>query len=109
MKSKIIPYILTCVLIAAHFMRASNGFMVIVSTLFPLMLFIKKPWVPMISQIFAYLGAGLWLGTTLDIAKERLMMGDDWIRMAAILGVVALFSAWSGILLNHDKVTEHYK
>lgn len=109
MKSKIIPFIITCVLIAAHFLRDGNSLMVIISLLFPLLLLIKKNWVLIVSQLFAYLGAGLWLGTTLQVASERITYDQDWIRMALILGAVAIFSGWSGLLLNHKKVMRNYQ
>ncbi len=108
MKSKIIPYILTCILVAAHFLRDGNLLMVVVSILFPLILLIKKRWVLIPAQLFAYLGGGLWLGTTMQIANERIAFNEDWTRMAIILGTVTAFSIISGMLLNHDKVTKHY-
>ena len=108
MKSKTIPFIITCVLIAAHFLRDGNILMVLVSLIFPLLLLVKKKWVLILSQLFAYMGGGLWLGTTMQIANERIAFNEDWTRMAIILGTVTAFSIFSGFSLNHQKVTENY-
>ncbi len=108
MKRRIIPFILTCILIGAHFMRDGNRLLTLLSIIFPLLLLIKQRWVLIVSQIFAYIGAWLWVGTAIEIAEMRMLFNEDWTRMAIILGTVAAFSVWSGVLLNSKKVKENY-
>jgi hypothetical protein len=59
-------------------------------------------------QVLAYVGAGLWLITTVDILQQRLKLGLPWLRLAAILGAVTLFTAVAGLLLNSAKVKNRY-
>ena len=40
-----------------------------------------------------------WLRTLIDIAQLRMHIGEPWMRMAVILGAVALFTAASGVVL----------
>ncbi|MBI4825024.1 MAG: hypothetical protein HY807_01190 [Nitrospirae bacterium] len=59
-------------------------------------------------QFFALAGAGVWINTIIEIADERMHFNEPWIRMALILGAVALFTLFSGLLLNAKKVKDNY-
>lgn len=104
----IIPLILSSLMLSAHFYRHYNYPMMVISILVPLLLLIKKRWVLAVIQLFALGGAGVWINTIVVIADERMRSGGPWIRMAVILGTVALFTASSGFLLNLKKVKDNY-
>jgi hypothetical protein len=106
---RIIPLILATLIISAHFFRHYSYPLMIISLLVPFLLLIKKRWVLIVIQLFALAGAGVWVNTIFVIAKMRMHYGEDWKRMAVILGTVALFTACSGLLLNLKKVKEKYK
>ncbi len=108
MKLRLLPFILTSILVGAHFLRGGYLMLSLVSIAIPLILLIKKPWILILAQLYAFFGAGIWLSTLIEIAKARMLMGEDWMRMAIILGVVSGFSVWSGVLLNSAKVKEKY-
>ncbi|MEW6714777.1 MAG: hypothetical protein AB1306_06780 [Nitrospirota bacterium] len=46
----------------------------------PCLLFIKKRW-SLIAIQFAILGRGVWISTIVDIANERILMGETWGKM----------------------------
>ncbi|MDO8283214.1 MAG: hypothetical protein Q7U10_11440 [Thermodesulfovibrionia bacterium] len=103
-----IPLLLSSIIISAHFYRHYNYPMMIVSILVPLLLLIKKRGILILIQLFALAGAGVWINTIVVIANERMRSGEPWIRMAVILGAVAAFTLFSGLLLNLKKVKENY-
>lgn len=105
---RIIPLILATFMVSAHFFRHYNYPLMIISLLVPFLLLIKKRWVLIVIQFFALAGAGVWINTIVVLAKTRMHYGESWKRMAIILGIVALFTAGSGLLLNLKKVKEKY-
>jgi hypothetical protein len=51
---------------------------------------VRKPWAGMTLRIALVLGGLEWLRTLVRLVSERRGQGEDWMRMAVILGVVAL-------------------
>jgi uncharacterized membrane protein HdeD (DUF308 family) len=71
--------------------------------------FIKRPWAARTVQVFLFLGGLEWIRTTVVIASERSEAGEPWVRMAVILGAVAVFTAVSALPFNRDsKLRERY-
>ncbi len=105
---RIIPLIIASLLLAAHFLRDGNLGLVAVCLLLPLLLVVKKRWSLIILQLFTYVGAAIWVSTAIGIAQRRILQGVPWSRMAIILGVVALFTVFAGLVLNSTVVKEKY-
>ncbi len=105
---RVIPLMLASLILSAHFYRHWNYLLMILSLLVPCLLFVKRRWSLIAVQFFAILGGGVWISTIVEIAKERILMGEPWGKMAVILGAVALFTAVSGLILNAKKVKEKY-
>ena len=95
-------------LLAAHYSRADNPIFMILSLLIPFLFLIRKKWALLGLQILTYAGALIWIQSTVVYVKQRIMTGDDWIRLAAILLSVAAFTLISGILLNSKKIKDKY-
>ena len=95
---RLIPVLLSFLVLAAHFYRGGNDVLVAVSLLLPLLLFIRKPWVPGVIQVALLLGALEWLHTLWFIAQMRMEFDMPWMRMAFILGGVALFTALAALV-----------
>lgn len=76
--------------------------------LVPFLLLVKKKWALKSLVILTILGALEWLRTTWQLINSRMESGDDWKRMAVILFSVALFTMFSGMLLNSKKVRDKY-
>lgn len=95
---RVVFIVLVFVLLAAHFSRAGNGLVAAVVLLLPLLLVVRKPWAGWCLRAVLVLGGIEWLRTLFRLVRERQAMGDDWGRLAAILGAVSLvtfLAAWS--------------
>ncbi len=106
---RLLPVILSFLLIAAHFYRA--GYPVVaglcIGMLF--MLFIRKTWVPRLFQWLLILGALEWLHALYGLAAMRIAWDQPWTRLALILGGVALFTALSGLVFRSVKLRKYYR
>lgn len=91
MKSlRVVLIVLACLLLAAHFSRAGNNILAVLSLLLPLLLLVGKPWARVTLRIALVLGGLEWVRTLVRLVSERRGQGEDWMRMAVILGIVAL-------------------
>ncbi len=106
---KLIPVILSFLLLIAHFSRANIYFLMILSAGIPFLLFIKRFWVPRLMQILLILGGIEWIRTIISLINERNALGESWTRMAIILLVVALFTMISTLVFQRPSVKEIYK
>jgi hypothetical protein len=59
-------------------------------------------------QFSAYAGAAVWVYTALQIVRERMMFGRPWGLAVIILGTVALFTIFAGLLLNSRTIKVRY-
>ncbi|MBP7127037.1 hypothetical protein KBD49_11805 [Myxococcota bacterium] len=92
-----IPAILSGMLLAAHFLRSGDLPLVVLSVLFPALLWVRRPWALRAVQGALVTAAGIWTWTAIETARMRIAEGRPWLRMACILGAVALLalaSAW---------------
>jgi hypothetical protein len=108
MALRLTPVLLSFVLLAAHFSRHAVPFVPYLCLAIPLLLLVRKTWVPRLLQVLLAVGALEWLRTAFVLAGRRVDAGEPWIRMAVILGVVALLTAGSVALLQSDRVRQRY-
>jgi hypothetical protein len=105
---KLIPVILSFLLLAAHFYRAGipvlSGFCV--GVLF--LLFLRKRWIPRLFQGLLILAALEWLRSLYYFAAMRIAWDQPWTRLAIILGAVALFTALSGLVFKNARLRTFY-
>lgn len=106
---RLLPVILSFLLLGAHFLRAGLVPLTALCVALPLLLLLRKTWVPLLFQLLLLLAAIEWLRTIYAVAQVRIAMGDSWMRMAIILGVVALFTALSGLVFRNRKLADRYK
>ncbi len=100
--------VLSSVLLAAHFSRAQNNWLALLSLLFPLILFIRKRWILRIYQTFLIAGGIIWIERVFHYAQLRESQGRSWGRLAVILSFVALFTLLSALILERKKIKGHY-
>ena len=105
---RLLPVIISFLLLAAHFMHAGQTYLIILMLLLPLALIPRKPWVPMIFQLVLLVGAIEWLRTLVVIAQTRMGFGEPWIRMVVILGAVVLFTALSSLVFRNTALRKRY-
>lgn len=103
-----IPVILSTVVLGAHFYRSGNVVLVGLLLFLPFILFIRRPWVPGFYVGVLLLGAAEWVRTLIEIAGARQTEGAPWLRMAIILGVVALATASSSLVFALRPLRERY-
>ncbi|WP_036825816.1 hypothetical protein, partial [Photobacterium sanctipauli] len=102
------PVILSCWLLAAHFLRFGGMIPFIVLVLLPLALFVRRKAIPKLMSALLILMAGKWLVVTYEMITVRLMMGDDWIRMLCIMGAVVIFTLVSVCCFQNERVSAYY-
>jgi hypothetical protein len=54
---RLLPVILSCLLLAAHFSRNEIMLLTLVSLALPFLLLVRRPWVPRLFQVLLVLGA----------------------------------------------------
>ncbi len=105
---RLIPVVLSCVLLAAHFLRAGSLVAVALCLTVPALLFVKRRWVPRVMQAVLVFSAVEWLLTAYEIAGVRTAMGVPWTKAAVILGVVAAWSLGSALLFETRALRKRY-
>jgi len=104
----VIPLVISCLFLGAHFLRSGSFIFSLLCLLMPFLLLIKKRWILYLIQIFIYIGGGIWLNTAIFLMRKRLTMGLPWHKPVIILGAIAVFTVLSGLLLNLKGVKEKY-
>ncbi len=106
---RVLPVIISFLLLAAHFSRADMLVFSIIALLIPFLLFIKKIWVVRTIQLFLLVGAFEWLRTMFVYIGIRKSIGDDWTVLAIILSVVAIVTFSSGLVFQSKSLKKVYK
>ena len=105
---RLIPVVLSFLLLAAHFYRSGLLPLTLACALLPLLLFLRGAWVPKLFQLLLFLGALEWLRTLYVFAAMRMAFEQPWGRLALILGGVALFTALSGLVFLTRNLRSRY-
>lgn len=108
MVARILLYVVTALLIGAHFVRLGNMIGVALSVVTPLLFLVRQRWNLLLLQGLAFVAAAIWLWTAWQIAAMRVSFGQPWLRAVLILVVVAAISALAGALLHSSSVQPHY-
>jgi len=106
---RLLPVILSFILLGAHFYRADLPPVAALCAFTPLLLVIRQAWIPRLFQALLVLGALEWLRTLYMLAAMRIAFDQPWGRLALILGAVALFTALSGLVFNTRLLRLHYR
>jgi hypothetical protein len=102
------PVVLSFVILAAHFMRYGNFFLLFVTLLLPVLLFVRKPWAARVIQAALLLGVFEWAHTLYELVQMRAAQGQPYGRMLAILGVVAAMTFCSALLFQSKTFRRTY-
>lgn len=89
---------LVCLALAAHHLRAGELGLVLFWLSAPLVLLLRRPFVPLIFAGTLAVGAAQWLATASAIAQVRAITGQPAGRMWLILGSVAALTLLAGAL-----------
>ena len=105
---KLLPVILSFLLLAAHFYRAGVVPLSALCIALPLLLLLRQAWVPRLFQFLVVLGALEWLRALYGFVAMRIAFGEPWTRLALILGAVALFTGLSGLVFRNRSLRGRY-
>jgi len=106
---RLLPVILSFLLLAAHFYRMGLLSFAVLCVALPFLLFLRQAWVPRLLQVLLLLGALEWLRALYGFAAMRIAFGEPWLRLAIILGAVALFTGLSGLVFRNGKLRAHFE
>ena len=109
MARKIIPVVMAMLLLAAHFLREGKGALALVCLFIPFLLLINKRWALALVQVVMFLGAMVWLQTTIALVQQRWAMDEPWLRMLVILAGVTGFTLFATYRLGSDSVRRYYR
>ena len=102
--------VLVCLaLLAAHFYRAGIPGLAVALLALGGLVFVRKPWAGKALQWILALGALEWLRTLVLLSLARLEIGQPFLRLVLILGVVAAATAWSAKALSSAGARRHFK
>lgn len=96
---RVVPAVLAFLVLGAHCFRAGWLPLVVLCLGAPVLLFLGRRWALTAAKILLALGAAEWVRTLWMIAMHRKAEGAPWLRMALILGAVALFTLGAAFLV----------
>lgn len=100
---------LMLLLLGAHFLRAGNLVAMVGVFAIMAMLFLRRPWVARALQISLVLGSLEWLRTMALQVGARREEGLPFLRLAFILGGVALLTGLCALLLQGEGLRRYFQ
>jgi len=95
---RLLPVLLSCLLLAAHFLFWGHTILMMVCLAFPLLLLVRRPWIPPLMQTGMFLASLVWIGTLVVQTSARQARGVSVARYIAIMAGVALFTGASALV-----------
>jgi hypothetical protein len=100
---------LALALLAAHFYRAGSWPLVLACLVLVSLLAWPRAWVARLVQVGLLAGAAQWLWAAFGFVQQRLALGQPWLRLALILGSVALLTAASALVFRHPRLRQRFR
>jgi len=104
----LVPTLLSVVVFCAHLFRAGALLFVPLVLLTLPLLFLRQGWVARLFQFLLLFIAFEWVLTAVFLANTRANAGQPWVRMAVILGCVALFAVGAAALFETPQLHRRY-
>ncbi len=104
----ILPIIICSLLMAARLGRANMSILQIIGIVIPFLLIWRSRISARAVQLFLVLFGLEWIRIIIYYAHIRMENGEDWFRLALILGVVAIFNFATVMVLRSDSMKERY-
>ena len=105
---RLLPVVLSLLLLGAHFLRAGitplAAALVALAVLAP----VPRPWMARLVQVALVVGGFEWIRTLFMNIATRSDLGEPWMRMALILGGVALFTFGSLLVFRSPALRVRY-
>lgn len=95
--------------LGAHFYRAQTWPLVIACGVLVLLLAWPRAWVARSVQLALLAGALEWVWTGFWLVQQRLALAQPWLRLALILGAVALLTAAAALVFRHPRLRARFR
>ncbi|MCX5875413.1 MAG: hypothetical protein NT087_03770 [Deltaproteobacteria bacterium] len=105
---RLLPVIFSILLLGAHFYRAGHLLLTGGAILALGLLCIRRPLTVRLMQGLLMAGAAEWLFTTIRLVIIRQAQGLPWLRLAVILGLVALCTLLSALVFRTNGLKAQY-
>lgn len=99
---------LSCLLLAAHYLRFGDHGMVVVCLALPGLFFLRQAWVRPVLQAAFAAGMVVWALTMAELIQFRQVVGLPWLRLGLILGSVAAVTGAGALLLETRILRERF-
>ncbi len=104
-----LPPALAALVLAAHFHRAGDLLLTLAAGALALLLCVPRRWAARLVQVGLLAGALEWLRTAAALVAARQAMGQPFLRLALILGAVALFTALAAAVFRARPLRRRYR
>lgn len=105
---KTLPILLCFILMAAHLSRAGMAILPVLCFVIPALLFWRNKTAARIIQVLLFLFGVEWLRSLAKYVTLRIENDMDWIRLALILVIVALFNFGTIFIFRNKAMKERY-
>ena len=106
---RLLPVVLSMLLLGAHFLRGGWTWLAAACVAAPLLLLVRARWIARLLQVVLVLGAAEWVRTLVAFVSARIDGGQDWTRLAVILGSVAIFTLASAAVFEGRALRRRYR
>jgi len=106
---RLLPVILSTILIAAHVLRFHGIIEAIAVLLLLLSLLLKRKLILRLWQAFLAFGVIMWIRTTIELVSLRMAMDAPWLRLTLILAAVTSFTLFAIFWLENNKIKQRYR
>ena len=105
----LIPAILSLIVLGAHCMRAGAPYLMVVPLAVLVLLIWPRRWIARLAQVTLAVGALEWLRAMAGYVSVRMELDMPWMRLAIILGGVALFTLLSTLVFQTRRLRRRYR
>ena len=105
----LLPVVLSLIVLGAHFLRAGNVVMVVVVLLLLGLLVVRRGWAFRTVRLALLLAVLEWVRTLALLVSSRTQHGQPVLRLAVILGTVALLTGLSSLVFRSSRVRAWYE
>lgn len=105
---RLIAPVLAVLLLGASFFRAGDGLMLVACVLLLGLMAAPRPWAARIVQAALVMGAVRWVLVAWMIGAARAAADAPYLRMALILGAVALFTLLATLVFRSASLRRFY-
>ena len=105
---RLIPVVLSLLLLGAHSMRAGTPALLPVVAGMLILLMVRRPWAARLVQLALLLGSLEWLHTLRQLHAVRTLLGQPTTRLVVILAVVAAWTLLSALLFETGPMRRRY-